>query len=136
MQRENYLLMKNSACYSSGFDLGAYVNTTMPMLELIVQDPNGMGTEAVIEKVVNYDTITRSLPNLRYHIIQEHPWLSAEMAIMDRLVAEGKWTRVWYSRSWYSWGNIFKNYRPDTNIALYVKAYLPEYQQNHIHVMR
>ena len=130
MKGRNYLLLKNQECYNSGFDTAGFVKATAPTLEIMMQDANGVDVSNFINSIVNYTTLTNDFPNVRYHLIQEHPEDSEAKKLMERLVEEKKWTRVWYSRTWFKWGNIYKEHRPDTNFVVYAKGHMPEEQAN------
>ena len=134
MQGKHYLLLKNTECYtdSSKFDTAAFLTATAPTLEIMTQDPDGAPVEAFIASFVNYAMITEGLPNLRYHLIQEHPDCdNVLMKNMEQLVKEKKWTRVWYSHSWFKWSDIFAT-RQTTNYAVYAKGHMPEEQVHDI----
>merc|ERR1711907_173619 len=129
MEGRNYVMVRNEKCAAHGFDMKAYVHATKNTLEILASDPNGEKVEVtVIDPIINKEFIA-SCPNLRYYIIQEHGGeANNQMQLMESLVEEKTWTRLHYSRSWYNWGTIFKKHRPDTNIVVYVRGYMPDLQ--------
>jgi len=128
MLGKNYLLLKNEKCYDSSFDTTAFVKATAATLEIITQDPNGADVANFISGIMDYSVFTEEFPNMRYHLIQQHPEKSETYEMMERLVKEKKWTRVWYSRTWFKWSDIFQEHRPDTNFVVYAKGHMPEMQ--------
>lgn len=127
MMNRNYLLLRNDKCYNSGFDTSKFVKATAPTLEIMTQDANGLDVASFISSIVDYSSITEDFLNLRYQLIQVHPEGSKTVDLMNRLVEEKAWTRVWYSNAWYEWSEIYKEHRSDTYFAAYAKGYMPEF---------
>jgi len=131
MKARNYLLLRNDNCFNSGFDTAGFVKATAPTLEIMTQDADGHDVAEFINSIVNYPALTQDFPNMRYHLIQEHPEGGGTINLMDRLVEEKKWTRVWHSHAWYEWSYIYKEHRKDTYFAVYAKGHMPELHAAH-----